>query len=204
VVYTLTATAGANGTVTPATALVVQGGSTNFAISAASYYHIADVRTNGASIGGTFGMSSLAYTWISVTADGTLTADFAQNLTPSGTPEVWLAAYGLTAGQENLDNDGDGMKARDEYVAGTSPTNANSVLKITRLGPDGSTPEMTLQWPSVAGRVYDVEHSTNLTDVLSFQLLLTDIKATPSTNSCVVPLFPDRQHFFRLKVRLAP
>ena len=202
--HTLTAAASANGTVTPSTALVAQGGRTNFAITAATYFHVADVRTNGVSIGGAFGVSALDYTWLGVTADGTLAVDFAQNLTPGGTPEIWLAQHGLTVEGDNSDTDGDGMKARDEYVAGTSPTNPGSVLKVTEAGLDGATGWGTLQWPSVAGRTYDVEHGTNLSDAVPFQPLLTDIPATPSTNSCSVPALPGGQHFFRLKVRLAP
>ena len=201
--HTLTATAGVNGTVTPATSRVTHGFSTSFIIQASSYYHVADVRTNGVSVGGTFGMAAWVYTWENITADGTLAADFAQNLTAGGTPEAWLAEHGLSVGEENTDKDGDGLTARAEYVAGTDPTNVNSVLKVTGTEVD-SVAGLSLRWPSVAGRVYDVEHSTNLSDALSFQPLLTDLKATPSTNSCSVPVFPNGAHFFRLKVRLAP
>ena len=210
ITYTLTATAGANGTVTPATAQVAYGFSTNFEIQAASYYHITDVLTNGVSVGGTFGMSSLSYAWNNILADGTLAVAFAQNLTTNGTPEAWLEQYGLTNGvpggydaAAQADTDGDGLPNWAEYVAGTDPTNPDSVLKVAGTGVSSAS-EFGLQWPSVAGRVYDVESSTNLSDTVPFQPLLSGIQATPSTNSCTVPVSLTGPHFFRVKVRLAP
>ncbi|MDB6057344.1 MAG: hypothetical protein JWO95_1188, partial [Verrucomicrobiales bacterium] len=46
---------------------------------------------------------------------------------------TWLAFYNLPSdgSADNLDSDGDGMINQQEYVAGTNPTNANSVFKIT-------------------------------------------------------------------------
>jgi hypothetical protein len=166
------------------------------------YNHIGDVRTNGVSVGGVSGITALDYTWSSVDSDSVLAVDFAQNLAPGGTPEAWLAEHGLAIGEEGSDKDGDGMKASDEYVAGTDPSDPMSVLKITGADLSGDV-GFTLQWPSVAGRTYDVECGTNLLDAVPFQPLLTDIKATPSTNSCLVSAPPSGQHFFRLKVNIA-
>jgi hypothetical protein len=53
--------------------------------------------------------------------------------TTNWTPYVWLASNGITNNQEAadlLDSDGDGALNWQEYLAGTSPTNAKSVFRI--------------------------------------------------------------------------
>lgn len=50
-----------------------------------------------------------------------------------GLPDNWEAAYNLssaTPDDRNLDSDGDGASNWEEYVAGTNPTNAASVLRL--------------------------------------------------------------------------
>ena len=46
---------------------------------------------------------------------------------------AWLASYGLPSdgSADYLDSDGDGLNNWQEYLAGTNPTNASSVFKIT-------------------------------------------------------------------------
>lgn len=81
-------------------------------------------------------------------------------LTDKGTPVSWLLGYGLTAGDDELDTDGDGHEAWKEYLAGTNPTNAASVLKVTSIGSAGS--DYVITWQSVAGRNYSVITNLNL------------------------------------------
>ena len=90
-------------------------------------------------------------------------ADFDPNLAPLGTPEYWLANYGLTSPsfsvQEVSDDDGDGHTSGDEWRAGTDPTNAASVLSIAELT---HTPTSSvIAWHSVAERSYDILFATN-------------------------------------------
>ena len=65
----------------------------------------------------------------------TVSAGFSLNLAPQGTPERWLAGFGLTnfVAAEQGDQDGDGLRAWQEYVADTDPTNDSSRLAITRI-----------------------------------------------------------------------
>ena len=57
------------------------------------------------------------------------------------------------------DSDGDGVSNYNEFLAGTDPTSANSVLKI-RLQP---TPQgLFLNWNTQAGLIYQVQSSPDL------------------------------------------
>lgn len=76
--YTLTASAGANGSITPSGEVTVNSGdSQGFTITADSSYHVADVLVDGASVGAVTG-----YTFSNVTADHTISVSFAENSTP--------------------------------------------------------------------------------------------------------------------------
>ena len=70
---------------------------------------------------------------------------------------TWLASYGLPSNgsADYLDSDGDGMNNWQEYLAGTNPTNAASVFKITsaQMIPGG---KFVVRWTSVSNRLYDI------------------------------------------------
>ena len=76
---------------------------------------------------------------------------------------AWLASYGLPSdgSADYADSDGDGMSNWQEYLAGTNPTNAGSVFKITSSQMISST-QFVLRWSSVTNRLYDVTRATNL------------------------------------------
>jgi len=75
--YTITASAGSNGSVTPSGSVpVAYGGSQTFAINANTGYHVADVLVDGSSVG-----AVTTYTFNNVTADHTISASFAENAT---------------------------------------------------------------------------------------------------------------------------
>lgn len=83
-------------------------------------------------------------------------------------PYSWFDQFRLTGGYENAalkDQDGDGHLAWQEYVAGSNPTNRESVLR-TLLGLSNCVPRLT--WTPDLGnaRVYTVEGKTNLTDAV--------------------------------------
>jgi hypothetical protein len=73
--YTISASAGAGGTITPSGAVTVACGSNqSFAIAAAACYSIADVTVDGSSIG-----PVSSYTFVGVTANHTIAASFSLN-----------------------------------------------------------------------------------------------------------------------------
>jgi hypothetical protein len=65
--------------------------------------------------------------------------------------DFWLATFALEAWEWEIDHDGDGYTARQEYASGTSPFEAGSVLGLAIGYPDG---EVVASWQSVAGAVY--------------------------------------------------
>jgi hypothetical protein len=77
--YTITATAGAHGSISPGTVTVKSGASKTFTIVPASNYIVADVKVDGASIG-----AKSAYTFTAVNRNHTINASFApvSNTTP--------------------------------------------------------------------------------------------------------------------------
>ena len=156
--HVITATAGANGSITPAgSVFVADGGSTNFLITPAAYYHVANVSSNGVSLGS---MASL--TWNNVTSDGTLSATFAADLSAQGTPHWWLARYGWTNNfdaAEAADTDSDGFTAGQEYIADTDPTDGASYLHIFSIS---NLPPLTVTFLSSSNRVFSLCCATNL------------------------------------------
>jgi hypothetical protein len=102
---TITASAGANGSITPSGAVAVDyGGTQAFSISANGGYHVSDVLVDGSSVGAVTG-----YTFSSVSAAHTITASFA------------IDTYGLTV---NVVGGGSVNKNPDQpnYAQGTPVT----------------------------------------------------------------------------------
>jgi hypothetical protein len=100
---------------------------------------------------------------------------------------TWLASYGLpTDGSADFtDADGDGLNNWQEYLAGTNPTNAASVFKVTsaQMIPGG---KFVVRWASVSNRLYDISRGTNLAAGTNRFVPLpsaTNLAATPPLNS---------------------
>ena len=103
---------------------------------------------------------------------------FSQAITPppvadsdgDGIPDWWMIQYfhHLTgqAGDKSRagdDADGDGMSNLEEYLAGTSPIDSNSVLKV-QIAVDLSGTNVLLTWPAILGKNYRVQYKNNLSD----------------------------------------
>ena len=84
------------------------------------------------------------------------------------------------ATKPDADPDGDGMSNWNEYLVGTNPSDAASVLAITEAALGGGS-HYVVRWPSVAGRVYAVERSTNLA-AGAFAPVIENLPAVPPVN----------------------
>ncbi|MGA2242005.1 MAG: choice-of-anchor Q domain-containing protein [Verrucomicrobiota bacterium] len=96
---------------------------------------------------------------------------------------AWLQQYGLTnnGSADYADADHDGMNNWQEWQAGTVPTNALSVLRLSSPTRNGSG--LVVTWQSVSTRAYFIERSINLGVPGSFLTLATNIAGQPGTTS---------------------
>lgn len=97
-----------------------------------------------------------------LSAPGSATT-YSAGSTWGGVPQEWMSRYfgnDMFAWPSPFaDSDGDGVSNYNEFLAGTDPTNANSVLKI-RL--QTSSQGLFLNWNTQAGLIYQVQISTDL------------------------------------------
>jgi hypothetical protein len=81
------------------------------------------------------------------------------SITYSGIPVEWMARhFGDNWPSATVDSDGDGASNRDEYLAGTDPTDLNSVLRV-RL--ERTSQGVFLNWNTQPGLIYQVEGSAD-------------------------------------------
>ena len=89
----------------------------------------------------------------------------------NATKQIWKLKYGVSdaqlneqapyVGWLNKDDDGDGIKNKDELAAGTNPFSAGSVIKITSITNGGTT--VTITFPTEAGKQYILQATPLLT-----------------------------------------
>ena len=136
----------------------------------------------------------------SSTATLTVLADFDGD----GMADSWEVLYGFNTNDLAdgfLDLDGDGMINRDEYAAGTDPTNPLSLLKLLTV----TTNSALLQFVAQSNMTYSVQYRTNFTT--AEWLTLTNIGSqsdvrTVDVNNVIAPL--PRERYFRIVTPLVP
>jgi hypothetical protein len=83
------------------------------------------------------------------------------DLDADGLPDTWETLYFASAdASAEMDSDGDRLSNASEYIAGTDPTNAASVLNFSSVQP--SPAGVVLEWNAVTGRVYRIHRSEGL------------------------------------------
>jgi hypothetical protein len=127
-------------------------------------------------------------------------------LAPNGLPIAWLLTYfGTTNISANADPTGKGMTIAQDYWAGTNPTNAASVLRITAENfdflPAGGGTFASLMWNSVPTRFYYVQKTPNLATPIWTDSGLGLV--SPSAGSATLAGFSDTTtpaRFYRVQV----
>ena len=117
----------------------------------------------------------------------------------NGLPDWWELQYfgHLTGTDPNADPDHDGMNNLAEWIAGTNPTNAASVLRASVVS--NSPSGVVVSWSSVAGKNYWLARSTNL--LTGFSTISTNIAATAPTNFLTdTAVLPGTSRFYRVGV----
>lgn len=95
---------------------------------------------------------------------------------------VWAQQYGFAVdgSADWLDPDGDGMNNWQEFIAGTNPTNAASVLTMNYAVPQAGINQVYIQWQGVSGREYFLQRSTNLSG--GFSTIQSNLFGEEGTN----------------------
>jgi hypothetical protein len=120
-----------------------------------------------------------------------------------GVSDVWRASYftgnGTTTNDQSAagaDPDGDGMSNLQEYQAGTSPVDDQSVL---RLGGSISGNAVTLNFFSAAGHRYQLERTGSLINP-DWQTLLYNISGDGYQKAADFSTGVDSNGFYRLSL----
>ena len=228
--FTITSSAGDHGTISPlGNTVVEENDNLNFTMTPEQWYSVSNVWINGSTIG-----SVNTYAWNNIVDDGTISASFEAICITNGNiypvPEFWLAKFGLTNDMQSAveeDPDNDGSETWKEYIAGTDPTNSQSIFVISTQEPIPGTnyreythnfatnppPDLwrtsrvyevigyTLSWPSYTGRIYDVMYGSNILGTWFYKDGASNIPATPPINT-ITNLPPTANKFYRINVRL--
>jgi hypothetical protein len=95
----------------------------------------------------------------------------------------WLQQHGLSTdiSSDNSDFDHDGLNNWQEWLAGTDPTNAASVLQVLSATATNNPSGINVTWQSVSGISYFVQRSTNLAAQPAFVTIGSNIVGQAST-----------------------
>jgi predicted outer membrane repeat protein len=98
---------------------------------------------------------------------------------------AWLQQYGVpTSGAADyVDPDGDGLNNWQEWLAGTDPTDAASVLKMLPPVLSGNGDAIILSWQSVTNHTYFLQQSAGALMPLAFSTLQSNILGQFGTTS---------------------
>jgi len=120
---------------------------------------------------------------------------------------AWLQQYHLATDgtADYVDSDvpaGDGMNNYQEWMAGTNPTNAASVLKMTSAVPTNNLAGMVVTWQSVTNRTYFLQRSVNLAAQPAFSTIQNNIVGHTNTTSYLdTTATNSSQYFYRIGVQ---
>ena len=109
----------------------------------------------------------------------------------------YFAPFTSAAAAPGADPDGDGMNNASEYIAGTNPTDAASVLKMVSVSRTNTT--NTVRWQSVTGKKYQAFYRTNIASG-SWSNLGSVVTAAGTTSLQTDPTATNTYRFYRVQV----
>jgi hypothetical protein len=113
-----------------------------------------------------------------------------------------VAEAGFGTSPVKPDTDGDKQTDYDEWVAGTSGTDTNSLFRFARIAVAGGI-TTRVDWAGVAGRTYELRACTNLCATDWVYLATTSVTANAAA-SLFDPMGGTAQKTYRLEVWLTP
>jgi YD repeat-containing protein len=120
------------------------------------------------------------------------------DLDGDGLPDDWELLFFGNLGRDGTgDFDGDAFTDRSEYLAGTNPIDAMSLLTVTRALP--SAGQFTIEWSAVSGRTYRVQYKNDLNET-AWSDLAGDVIASGPTASKADGL-TNLHRFYRVMLR---
>ena len=121
------------------------------------------------------------------------------HLNSAGAQLVARGYYALGAALLAADRDNDGLSDGRELLAGTGPTDGQSMFRFTAVSaaaPSG----VALQWSSAANRFYTLQRGSNLVDA-GFTILFSNRVATPLLNAYTDSPPGNGPFFYQVRVR---
>lgn len=127
---------------------------------------------------------------------GTLAPQTSQDIDGDGVPDVWEMQHGTDpfTPDGELDADDDGLTNFEEWLAGTNPQDANSVLKFSAIL--GGNEQVTLQFTAMANRTYSIVAASAVDAEIWFNV--ANIPAAPTNRLISVNQPATETQFFRL------
>lgn len=167
--------------VTPASATLTTGAFTGYLTLASSGTDAMLRATDTSSITGT----SALFTVLA----GTSTAS-------DGLPDSWKVSNSITSA--TADDDGDGVSNYNEFLAGTDPHNASSLMKIAEAAMNATGTQFSLSFTGIAGKWYRVSTSDDLSSWTALQPAI--LATTTGAQTVSVTLSGDLRKFFRVEI----
>ena len=186
--YTITATAGTGGSISPSgSTSVTEGNSKTYTITASSGYKISDVKVDGSSFG-----AASTYTFSGVSASHSISATFASAASLS-TGGVTLGDGGSGTLKSGVTKSGYGitvsLPVTTSYVSGTTVTASYNFTsaKTVSLESAGGTWQFPVSGSSVTGarKIYIPVETKDGTYTITFTVKALDPQATALTGSNV-------------------
>ena len=103
----------------------------------------------------------------------------------------------IDSNDASADPDGDGRSNLSEYLAGTNPKSAASILKITSSAFSSANREVTLNWASVDGRKYKIQHKGSLAETTWTDIANHTASGNQSSKTVTAPQ-GDSNGFYRI------